>query len=118
MGLFESGYVGGGMEKTFTLLPVEVRLLYRVPRKAFQGPTHRRLFCDKIYSVEIKGCPCPILVHPAMKNVKNKVFSKAKTKASVKNFCFMLKLSLLESRKLLSNLSTHHGILALFPVLL
>ena len=50
----------------------EIKLFHRITRKAFQGPTHGRLWCDKmVYSGRNLplGFQCPISLHPAMEKV-------------------------------------------------
>ena len=64
-------------------------------RKAFQGPTHGRLWCGVIYSCRDRSCllgfQCSISLCPTMEEVC--VLSKAKTKASVRSSCSILKSS-------------------------
>ena len=77
------------------LLLVEIRLFHRIVWKAFQSPTHGRLWCGKWFIwVEIclwaSKVPAPSI--PPWKK-SDCGLSKAETKASVRSPCFILELS-------------------------
>ena len=78
------------------LLSVEIRLFHGIMSRAFQGPTHRRLWWgNMVYSGGNRNCPlgsqCLSSLSSLLRKKSNCVFSKVKTKTSVQNF--ILKLS-------------------------
>ena len=74
-----------------------IRSFHRITTKAFQRLTLRRLWCHMVYLCGDRSCPlgfqCPFSLCPAIHQWKksNSVLSKAKTKASIQSFCFILK---------------------------
>ena len=81
---------------TVGVLLVESRLSHMITRKAFQGPMNGRLWCGKVFSGKNRSCSCVSNV-PSLSILlwkKSSVtLSKAKAKASIQSFCFVLKLS-------------------------
>ena len=69
-------------------MQVEIRLFHEIMRKGFQGPTHGRVWCGKLYSAGNRSCPwvsnVPSPSVPPWKKY-NGVLSKTKTKASIQS---------------------------------
>ena len=82
------------------LLLVEIRLSHSSTTKHSKEPTHGGLWWGMVYLCRDRGCPLGFSHAPSPSvspwKKLNHVLSKAKTKASVQSFCFIIKLSLLE----------------------